>query len=141
VLADVYRAALPDPADMTKFDSCEVRQAAHPASLRVFVGERGGRYYRFADHFWSALHRAGPRDSGIGVHTLRHSWATRMVAAGCDLVLLMQLDGWSSLAMVQRYAHPSDRGAQAVATMLAARPGSESPRQSPRAVRELGRTS
>jgi hypothetical protein len=64
-----------------------------------------------------------------------------MVAAGCDLVLLMQLDGWSSLAMVQRYAHPSDRGAQAVAAMLAARPGHEAPQRSPRAVRGIGRTS
>ena len=101
----------------------------------------GGRYHRFSDAYWGALHRAGLRGSGIGVHTLRHSWATRMVASGCDLVLLMHLGGWASLSMVQRYAHPSDRGAQAVAAMLAARPGHVPPQRSPRVVRGISRTS
>lgn len=38
-------------------------------------------------------------------HDLRHTWASRQVAAGCDLYLLMKLGGWSSYGMVQRYAH------------------------------------
>ena len=116
-------------------------RAQHPTSARVFVAAGGGRYYRFADAYWAALHRAGLGNSQIGIHTLRHSWASRMVASGCDLVLLMQLGGWHSLAMVQRYAHPSERGQQALAAMLAARPGSIPPRQSPRVVTRLDRTS
>jgi integrase len=55
----------------------------------------------------SAAHRTACRKAGIAgfrVHDWRHDWAARMVLAGVDLVTLMQLGGWSSLAMVQRYA-------------------------------------
>jgi integrase len=38
-------------------------------------------------------------------HDLRHTWASRMVMAGVDLFTLMDLGGWSSVAMVRRYAH------------------------------------
>jgi site-specific recombinase XerD len=43
---------------------------------------------------WSAL---------IGRHTV----ASRLVMAGVDLLTVMQLGGWKSLAMVQRYGHLS----------------------------------
>ena len=53
-----------------------------------------------------------------------------MVEAGCDLVLLQQLGGWSSLAMVSRYSHfRQERAVDATARMLAAR--HESPQAHP----------
>ncbi|MGH3579598.1 MAG: site-specific integrase [Mycobacterium sp.] len=36
-------------------------------------------------------------------HVLRHTWATRLVDAGVQPVHLMQVGGWSSIDMVQRY--------------------------------------
>jgi integrase len=50
----------------------------------------------------TACARAGI--TGFRVHDLRHDWAHRMVMSGCDLRTLMDLGGWSSLRMVQRYA-------------------------------------
>jgi integrase len=44
---------------------------------------------------------------GFRPHDLRHTWASRLVMGGVDLVTLQQMGGWSSLSMVQRYAHVS----------------------------------
>ena len=41
---------------------------------------------------------------GFRVHDWRHDWAARMVMGGVDLFTLMRIGGWSSLAMVERYA-------------------------------------
>ena len=55
------------------------------------------------DAFTSAVKRA--KLVAVTPHTLRHTWATWHYAANRDLLKLMQLGGWKSLAMVQRYAH------------------------------------
>lgn len=40
-------------------------------------------------------------------HDLRHTWASWLVMDGASLYEVQRLGGWSSLAMVQRYAHLS----------------------------------
>ena len=40
-------------------------------------------------------------------HDLRHTWASWHVQAGTLLHVLQELGGWSTIAMVQRYAHLS----------------------------------
>lgn len=47
--------------------------------------------------------RAGIEDATP--HTLRHTWATWHYQENRDLSRLMELGGWKSLDMVQRYAH------------------------------------
>ncbi len=36
-----------------------------------------------------------------------HTWASRLVMAGVDLLTVKELGGWRSLKMVERYAHLS----------------------------------
>ncbi|MBM9403763.1 tyrosine-type recombinase/integrase [Gluconacetobacter azotocaptans] len=61
----------------------------------------------------TACRRAGIVD--FSPHSWRHHWASWMVMTGCDLVTLMRLGGWSSPAMVQRYAAVSaDHMAEAI---------------------------
>lgn len=64
--------------------------------------------------------------------------------AGADLPLLMALGGWSSLAMVSRYAHHRpERGVEVIQRMLAARDEAirrELPQESPRPIRVARRT-
>ena len=101
--------------------------------------------HRFKDAYFkvvAALGLGGPRiakEDRVNIHCLRHTWASRMVESGADLILVQQLGGWSSLAMVQRYAHfRPERAVDATARMLAARP--KSPQLSPRPVRVARQT-
>lgn len=45
---------------------------------------------------------------GISHHTLRHTGATTMSTGGVSLRAIMQIGGWTSLRMVERYAHVDD---------------------------------
>ena len=42
---------------------------------------------------------------GFTWHGLRHSFASRLVMNGVDLLTVKELGGWRTLTMVQRYAH------------------------------------
>src|SRR5436309_5193671 len=58
------------------------------------------------------LRAAGREDEaarldGVTWHALRHTFASRLVAAGVDLRTVQELGGWKTLSMVQRYAHLS----------------------------------
>ncbi len=55
-------------------------------------------------------HDRAVRDSKVSkfrLYDCRHTWATRAAEAGIDLVTLAALLGHSKLAMVTRYAHPT----------------------------------
>lgn len=96
---------------------------ATATSEYVFPGPRGGFYHRFKDHFYAAVRAAGLAGQRISPHVARHSWASRMIEAGCDLVTLRDLGGWHDLALVSRYSHyRPQRGVDATAAMLALRP-------------------
>jgi integrase len=84
--------------------------AGRPDSGDVFLSSRGDPYADTKDvggNPLAAAHRTAckrVRVKDFRVHDWRHDWACRMVLAGVDLVTLMELGGWASLSMVQRYA-------------------------------------
>jgi site-specific recombinase XerD len=45
--------------------------------------------------------------NGFTWHCLRHTFASRLAMAGVDLLVIKELGGWKTLAMVTRYAHLS----------------------------------
>jgi site-specific recombinase XerD len=55
--------------------------------------------------FAALVRQAGLEGTGVSLHTLRHTFASRLVQAGVDLRTVQELGGWSELSMVQRYAH------------------------------------
>jgi hypothetical protein len=68
-----------------------------------------------------AIDRAGIDGRGISFHTLRHSFATRLVAANVDIKTVSTILGHSTSRMLlERYAHESEARKQAA---LAANPG------------------
>ena len=44
---------------------------------------------------------------GVTHHVLRHTGASAMVAAGISLRVVQDIGGWSTLRMLERYAHPT----------------------------------
>jgi len=51
----------------------------------------------------------GRKIGGLTFHALRHTGASRMVAAGVDLRTVQEIGGWTSLRQLSRYAHPTDQ--------------------------------
>lgn len=89
--------------------------AGRPGSGPVFLSARGQPYAdtrgrdggRQGGNPLAQAHQTACRIAGIEgfrVHDWRHDWAARFLMAGGDLRTLMDLGGWSSLRMVQRYA-------------------------------------
>jgi integrase len=74
------------------------------------AGERVGTTW-WAKHFRAALNKAEiPRDRGEGklpadAHTLRHTLASRLKAAGLPDDLIRRFCGWASLNIQDRYTH------------------------------------
>lgn len=44
---------------------------------------------------------------GVSPHTLRHTFASRLMMAGVDIRTIQELGGWKEIKMLERYAHLS----------------------------------
>ncbi len=73
----------------------------------VLRASHGGRFRSIKDQFKNTLKRAGLRPARI--HDLRGSWATRMNENGVDAYTIMEIGGWSSLSVLQRYLKRNQR--------------------------------
>lgn len=89
--------------------------AGKPTKGPVFLSARGEPYAdtrgreggRQGGNPLARAHETACRVAGVTgfrVHDWRHDWAARMIMAGVDIRTLMDLGGWASLRMVQRYA-------------------------------------
>lgn len=76
------------------------------AGRRNRKGETDKAILKVNNAHYSALERSKVRE--FRLYDLRHTWASRMAMAGVDLVTLAALLGHSKLAMVTRYAHPTE---------------------------------
>jgi len=81
------------------------------------------------DGITSAVRRVSRRIGlpAIGPHTLRHTFASRLVMAGVDLPTVQQLMGHKSIAMTMRYAHLSPDHKRAAMELLERRFAGASP--------------
>jgi len=78
------------------------------AQSRVLVNHRGGALTRQGLYKIVQGHaRAIGLDQRMSPHTLRHSFATHLLAGGCDLRSLQEMLGHADLATTQVYTHLS----------------------------------
>ena len=76
---------------------------------RVFVNQRGGALTRQGLHGIVANHaKTAGLDGLMTPHTLRHSFATHLLAGGCDLRALQEMLGHADAATTQMYTHLSN---------------------------------
>ena len=74
----------------------------------IFIKRDGARLKSIRTAFATAC---GNAELGTDVtpHTLRHTFASRLVMEGVDLRTVQQLGGWKQLSMVLRYSHLSKK--------------------------------
>lgn len=99
------------------------KQLGLPPDSTLFHSKRDGLIKNPRKWFATALDQAGIK--GVTWHTLRHTFASRLVMAGVDLKTVQELMGHKTIAMTARYAHlaPTHK-LQALETLV--RPGSVS---------------
>src|SRR5262245_26370310 len=112
VLVDLGAARAPQSAP----DERVFRGAAYRTISRAFA--------RAVERAQAALRDAGHDPSRLGGYTWhgdRHTFASRLVMAGVDLLTVQTLGGWPTPSMVQRYSHLApDPLARAVERLVAA---------------------
>ncbi len=92
-------------------------------TLRGVPG-RGERPLIFPDcrkisHRFPGWVEAAKLPGKVTFHTLRHSFASRLVMAGTDLLTVKALGGWNRLEMVERYSHLAPAHKRAAVERLA----------------------
>jgi len=78
--------------------------AAHPGVANVFVTRRGKPLSRIS--LWTIVKKCAlvaGLPGGVSPHTLRHSFATHLLAGGADLRVVQEMLGHASIATTQIY--------------------------------------
>jgi integrase len=84
----------------------EAIEASPDDSPYVFPNPKTGKpYTSIKTTFTKAVKRVGLE--GFRFHDLRHTWCSRMCELGVDEATIMELGGWKTRSMINRYAHPS----------------------------------
>jgi excisionase family DNA binding protein len=121
------------PANIALRDELERLHAENGLSPFVFVNPRTKKPLgSVKTAFKAACRRAGI--TGFRFHDARHTFASRLVAKGADIITIKALLGHSSVRITERYTH-SGRDQKQKAVDLLVEKGREKPENSPNLLR------
>jgi integrase len=93
------------PINGTLLDVLSGIKRNHPY---VFINpDRGEPWQQVKKGFKSACLKAGVEN--LRFHDLRHTFATRLIERGTDIITIRDLLGHSSVRVTERYAHSQDK--------------------------------
>lgn len=92
---------------------------AKKSSPYVFPSPKTGRPFTEITRVWYRLRKKAGLPARTRIHDLRHTFASRLVAAGRSLFDVQHLLGHGDPRMSMRYAHPSMRAMQAASNAAA----------------------
>jgi integrase len=95
-----------------RWETTRSPKGTRPARVHTYAdrGREEGGHIKTA---WKGAIRRAGLDPDLTPHDLRHSWASWHYAVHRDLLALKIEGGWSSVALVERYAHLLPAGAEA----------------------------
>lgn len=103
------------PVSAKVWDKIDEYTGAFAPKEYLFEGQYGGRYTATSVYnvFRRAMRKAGIRKE-VGVHALRHSYATHLHEGGLDIRFIQELLGHRSSRTTEVYTHVSRRNLMAV---------------------------
>jgi integrase/recombinase XerD len=103
------------PVSLKVWDKMDEYMSSYKPREYVFEGQTGGRYSSESVYnvFKDAMSRAGIKKD-VGVHSLRHSYATHLHENGLDIRYIQELLGHKSSRTTEIYTHVSRRNLIAV---------------------------
>jgi site-specific recombinase XerD len=85
----------------------------------LFEGQDGGMYtVRSAQQVFTAALKKAKINKKVGIHGLRHSYATHLLELGTDITLIQQLLGHQDLKTTMRYTHVSKKTIKSIKSPL-----------------------
>jgi site-specific recombinase XerD len=95
---------VPEAAEAIR-DWLELRPDCQTSHLFTTISRKPLGVHGLQDLFRRAVANAGIDRPGVTIHSLRHSFATMLLGAGCDLVSIQELLGHASLETTSIYLH------------------------------------
>lgn len=85
----------------------------------LFVGQTGGQYtIRSVQQVFKNAMKKAKVNKNIGIHGLRHSYATHLLEAGTDTLFIKELLGHRDIKTTMIYTHVADRDIEKISSPL-----------------------
>jgi integrase/recombinase XerD len=103
----------------TLLDQLRAYFAAYKPKKYLFEGQYGDQYsIRSAQKVFSDAMKKAKINKSVGIHGLRHSFATHLLEAGTDISLIQELLGHTDIKTTLRYTHISQKAIKNVKSPL-----------------------